>query len=194
MTTSYWDHRYAIGGNSGAGSYGKLADYKARVINDFVAENKVDHLIDMGCGDGNQLALFRVDRYTGIDTSKVAIEMLQEKYAGDKKKLFATKAGYQKAPLALSMDVIFHLTDDEQFERYMKALFNASRKYVIIYSSNGDKLKHTGGHMIDRRFTDWVKENRPDFTLTKVLENEYPFDPGKSESTSISDFYFFEKQ
>ena len=30
----YWEKRYIAGGNSGAGSYGKLAEFKAEVLND----------------------------------------------------------------------------------------------------------------------------------------------------------------
>lgn len=29
----YWEQRYAGGGTSGAGSYGKLAEFKAEIIN-----------------------------------------------------------------------------------------------------------------------------------------------------------------
>ena len=36
-SAAYWEERYRRGGNSGAGSYGKLAEFKAEVINDFVA-------------------------------------------------------------------------------------------------------------------------------------------------------------
>ena len=32
----YWEDRYASGGNSGSGSYNKLAEFKSEVINAFV--------------------------------------------------------------------------------------------------------------------------------------------------------------
>jgi len=38
---SYWVKRYASGGSSGAGSYGAPAEFKARVLNDFVREHAV---------------------------------------------------------------------------------------------------------------------------------------------------------
>src|SRR5215207_6091130 len=53
----YWITRYATGGNSGAGSYNKLAEYKAEVLNDFVKRHNVESVIEYGCGDGNQLKL-----------------------------------------------------------------------------------------------------------------------------------------
>ena len=59
-TLSYWENRYKNNGNSGAGSYGRLAEFKADVINNFIAENKITSVIEFGCGDGNQLSLFVV--------------------------------------------------------------------------------------------------------------------------------------
>ena len=36
---SYWERRYAKGGDSGPGSYEELASFKATILNDFVAEH-----------------------------------------------------------------------------------------------------------------------------------------------------------
>ena len=40
FTTSknYWEERYKTGGNSGAGSYDRLAKFKAQIINDFIKQ------------------------------------------------------------------------------------------------------------------------------------------------------------
>ena len=51
------EKRYSAGGNSGAGSYSQLAEFKAQVLNRFVATHDVKHIIEFGSGDGNQLAL-----------------------------------------------------------------------------------------------------------------------------------------
>ncbi|GAJ08100.1 unnamed protein product, partial [marine sediment metagenome] len=51
----YWESRYAGGGTSGAGSYGKPAEFKAQVLNSFVKDNGISSVIEFGCGDGNQL-------------------------------------------------------------------------------------------------------------------------------------------
>lgn len=42
------------------------------------------------------------------------------------------------ADLSLSLDVIYHLVEDEVFETYINTLFKSARRYVIIYSSNSD--------------------------------------------------------
>ena len=71
-SAQYWDDRYRLAGNSGAGSYGRLADFKANVLNEFVAREKIASVVEFGCGDGNQLSLSRYPRYTGFDVSEHA--------------------------------------------------------------------------------------------------------------------------
>ena len=44
-----------MGGNSGAGSYNKIAIFKAKIMNQFVLENNIQHVIEFGFGDGAQL-------------------------------------------------------------------------------------------------------------------------------------------
>src|ERR1017187_9705267 len=66
-SSDYWEDRYSGHGNSGTGSYGLLADYKAGVINKFIKENNILKVIDFGCGDGNQLNQFKFLSYIGLD-------------------------------------------------------------------------------------------------------------------------------
>jgi hypothetical protein len=91
----------------------------------------------------------------------------------------------------MSNDVIYHLVDDIVFSNYMKVLFALSQKYVIIYSSNGDKLDISSIHVKDRNFMSAVPDN---FKLIKFIPNRYPYDPKEPAQTSISDFYIFQKQ
>ena len=76
----YWQKRYLRGGNSGNGSYGKLAHFKAEVINRFVEEKSVKTVIEWGCGDGNQLKLANYPQYIGYDISSKAISICREKF------------------------------------------------------------------------------------------------------------------
>jgi len=72
-SAEYKDARYRAGGKSGAGSYGRLADYKAAVINGVIALNGIAHVADFGCGDGNLLSLLRPPAYTGLDVSETVL-------------------------------------------------------------------------------------------------------------------------
>ena len=74
----YWENRYKYQGNSGAGSYGKLAEFKAEVINEFINENNINNVIEFGCGDGNQLNLFNIKNYLGFDVSDTIIKLCQD--------------------------------------------------------------------------------------------------------------------
>nr|BFF27640.1 hypothetical protein GCM10025732_56050 [Glycomyces mayteni] len=55
-SAAYWEKRYADGGNSGGGSRGTNAEFKAEVLNKFTAEHGIESVIEFGCGDGEQLS------------------------------------------------------------------------------------------------------------------------------------------
>ena len=186
----YWDRRYQQGGTSGGGSVGRLARFKAEVINRFVRENDVRSVIELGSGDGTQLELAEYPRYIGVDVSKTVVEATREKFRDDPTKQFHTAlpAG-TTADLTLSLDVIYHLVEDAVFERYMTDLFDAATRFVIIYASNKDECGAV--HVRHRKFTDWIERNRPEARLLQTIANRYPEDPADPVETSFADFYIF---
>jgi SAM-dependent methyltransferase len=190
----YWERRYTSGGNSGLGSYGRLAEFKAEIINKFIKENEITKVIEFGCGDGNQLSLFKIYDYIGLDITKIAVMMCRERFKGDKTKSFLLYDPYSfksrnnlKAEISLSLDVIYHLIKDDIFELYMKHLFLVSNKFVIIYSSNGDdNSMFLSPHCKNRQFSEWIKINLPEWELIKKIKNKYP-------DISNSNFYIYKK-
>lgn len=194
-SSDYWEKRYKKSGNSGAGSYGRLADFKAEIINEFIERKGVKTVIEFGCGDGNQLNLLKVPSYCGIDVSEGIISYCKKKFKDDKTKKFITVNEYsrQTAELSLSLDVIYHLVEDEIFTDYLKNLFNSSTRYVIIYSSNTEKGLLNSAHVRHRRFTSFIDSNLKSWKQIGYILNKFPFDPSDSENTSPADFYFFEK-
>ncbi len=197
----FWEDRYSLGGNSGQGSYGKFAEFKAEVLNDFVGKKAILSIIEFGCGDGNQLSLFNYPEYIGLDVSPTAISLCREKFARDKNKsfflyspsCFVDRQNIFLADLGLSLDVIYHLVEDDVYHAYMDHLFSASRKFVIIYSSDRDQA---GGaharHVRHRNFSKRVEEYFPDWKLREKIRNPYP---GKGDfgQGSFADFFIFEK-
>ncbi len=198
-SNSYWEQRYVAGGNSGAGSYNRLAEFKAEVLNRFVAEHDIRTVVEFGCGDGNQLGLAEYPEYLGFDVSPTAIEMCRARFAGDPSKTFSLyddrtsddvyRLGYD---LSLSLDVIYHLVEDEVFEQYMQRLFDAASRHVIVYSSNFESARNF--HQRDRKFTDWVARCRPSWRLVNNIPNRYPCDRDAPNETSKADFFFFERR
>lgn len=192
----YWQQRYEEGGNSGVGSYGDLATFKADVLNGFVRENRIQSVIEFGCGDGNQLALSEYPTYIGLDVAPAAIDRCRQRFEGDDSKsfmLYSTRhfsdpLRVLRADLAMSLDVLFHLVEDEVFHGYMTHLFNSADQFVVIYSSN-----HEGGRPADhvkfRVFTDWINQNRPSWGLVERVANPYR----TTHEGAVADFYIYRR-
>ncbi len=82
-------------------------------------------------------------------------------------------ADVDEADLVLSIDVIFHLLEDDLFERYMQNLFTFSRRFVAIYSSNHDTpaTQHIRHHNV----TAFDARHFPEWHLVAHVPNIYPF-------------------
>ena len=184
-----WDERYLSGGNSGSGSYGVLCEYKAEFVNKFVNENNLSNIIEFGSGDGNQMELFNVDNYLGVDISEYIINTSKQKYKDIENKNFVTYDEFYKLSnkydLSVSLDVIYHLVEDVVYEKYMKDLFSSTNKFVIIYSTNWNDDKYNGSHVYHRKFTEYIDIN---FKNAKLIHHE----PNKHPSLSTAEFYIYD--
>lgn len=58
----------------------------------------------------------------------------------------------ETADLTLSLDVIYHLIEDNVFFTYMDRLFDSSTKFVIIYSLNTDRQAQIKGKKSGKKF------------------------------------------
>jgi cyclopropane fatty-acyl-phospholipid synthase-like methyltransferase len=194
-SAAYWEKRYEQGGNSGAGSYNNLAEFKADVINNFVQANGIKTVIEFGCGDGNQLSLSKYPEYIGFDVSATAIDMCKKRFENDHTKKFYIINDYkgQMAELVLSLDVVYHLVEDIVYFAYMEKLFKASTQYIIIYAP--DREEKIASHVRLRKFTGYI-ENRGDciWNLIDYIPNKYPYDKKCPQETSWSDFYIYKNQ
>lgn len=175
-SSQYWEQRYRLGGNSGAGSYGKAAEYKAAVLNKFVADNAIASVIEFGCGDGNQLTLATYPSYLGLDISATAVERCRQLFQGDASKRFEVVTRYagQKAELALSLDVIYHLVEDETLYQYLDTLFSSGTRFVAIYSSDVDDTERKLPHVKMRQVSTIIAKRFPGFVRRADLEASFP--------------------
>jgi len=179
----YWERHYSRDGDSGSGSYGRSAEYKADFLNRFVKDNDIDSVIEFGCGDGNQAMKFDFPSYIGLDISSTAIQKCLEVCKDDRAKQFfipGKKTMGLKAELTISLDVIYHLIEQEVYENYMKHLFAAATKYVIIYGWDVESGKNF--HVKHRKFSEWIKDHVPDFELYNKIKN-----------STFSDFYIYQR-
>jgi SAM-dependent methyltransferase len=169
-----------------------LAEGKAAFLNEFVIINDIRSVIEFGCGDGHQLSLAAYPSYVGLDVSRSAIDLCKRRFADDQNKSFflydgdgfVDRAGLFEADLALSLDVIYHLIEDTVFETYMTHLFNAGRRYVVVYSTN-TVVADTAPHVLHRLFSAWVEDNCPNWKLTQVKR-------GPNSGPGRADFFVYE--
>ena len=193
----YWRQRYTEGGNSGRGSSGQFADFKAETVNGLVRDLQVRSVIEFGCGDGAQLALGEYPVYIGLDVSPRAIQLCRHRFAGDQNKsfflydpeCFVDRQGLFQAELSLSLDVIYHLTEDRVFQAYMAHLFGSATRFVLIYSSD-DERTSPAAHIRWRRFSDWIGLEAREWELLRRIPNRFPF-TGDDRTGSPSDFFLY---
>jgi len=179
----YWERRYAQGRTSGSGSYGSSAAFKAGFLNDLLGRTGARRVLELGCGDG----------YVGIDISPTAVARCAASFAHDARKRFYAASAREhwalgdRYDLSLSLDVIYHLVEDEVFEAYMADLFALSRQHVVIYSTNRDPGpgSEPAPHVRHRRFADWIATHASDWTLTQVEPNP---------EAGLPDFYHYTRR
>lgn len=196
----YWENRYREGGNSGVGSYGHFAEFKAEVLNRFVFDNEIYSVIEFGCGDGNQLSLAKYPRYIGIDVSPTAVETCKRRFQGDETKMFlsSSDAAGLTAELAISLDVIYHLVEDDVFHSYIANLFASAQRFVILYCSSFPKEQLSAinsrfpKHVRHRSILQYVAATFPHWRLIRQIPNRYPYN-WRTQEGSFADFFLFAK-
>jgi len=200
-SVQYCEERYQHHGNSGSGSYLHLAEFKAGFLNEFIAQNKINTVLEFGCGDGNQLTFAKYPHYIGLDISASAIKMCYNLFKTDHTKsfylydslAFYDRIGLFKAELTLSLDVLYHLVEPEIFENYIRHLFESSTRYVIIYASDFNLEAETiHYHDKKRNFTGYVDKNIHGWKLKEIIKNKYHVEK-YNEKGSLPDFYIYEK-
>ncbi|MBS0342323.1 MAG: glycosyltransferase, partial [Proteobacteria bacterium] len=130
----------------------------------------------------------------GFDVADESVALCRSRFTRDPTKQFrnAVTWEYERAHLALSLDVIFHLIEDEVFHEYMRRLFASAERYVIVYSSNYEG-GHIAPHVKHRKFTEWVDIYHADFKLIEHIPNRWPL-VDDDQNESFADFYIFERQ
>lgn len=205
----YWNERYRRGGFSGNGSVGDLGRWKVQVVGDFILKNEIESIVDMGCGDGVWLAQLRTFlnkqwdgvEYTGVDISAEAIQACNKIFLTSQNTLFLTTeiyrvANHEPAELALSIDVIFHQSNDDLYEEYMNVLVNASTDWLIIFSNDRQRPKpksyKVGDHIHFRKFTSWIEEYAPQWELHEKIDSPFKIKEGR-RNFSWADFYIYKR-
>jgi len=192
-SAEYWNQRYLSGGCSGVGSRGKLAQYKASIVNAWITDLNLSSAVEFGCGDGVQLGLFEFADYLGFDPSEEAVRRCREMYKDHRGKRFELLRDYEgeTADAALSIDVVYHLVEDDVFDAHLEMLFGAATKLVVVYSSNHESSRHH--HYRHRAVCDAIAVRYPCWQLAAALPNLYPYD-STTGFGSLAEFYMYVPQ
>jgi SAM-dependent methyltransferase len=164
----YWQERYLAGKGSGPSSRGDIAAAKTDRINRLL-DGTTRTVVDWGVGDGTVAAGIYADRYLGVDITQAALDLARE--------ACGPRPGWSwllidphtpppltvHADLALSLDVLFHLTDDQAYQTYLRLLFG-SAPTALIRASNYEAPRDD--HMRRRRWSvdipaGWTVTERP---------------------------------
>jgi SAM-dependent methyltransferase len=181
---SYWDHRYRKGRTSGAGSEGSAAAAKAAYVNALIARESIRSVVDWGCGDGTVLDLLHPGiEYVGLDVSPHVIQRHRRERLSRGHFLLLRRGAHPivLGELGLSLDVVFHLVDDRDYEEHLANLFGAASRFVLVHSADYDG-GHTTRHVRWRHWTGDVRLRFPQWHL-----REHPEDP------QIIGFYLYER-
>jgi len=162
---------------SGDGSAEKYAEQYADKVRRFIEENKIERVVDLGCGDFRVASKFISDDlyYTGCDVVPSLVKHLNENFAGEKVEFRCLNIVEDELPdgeLCLIRQVLQHLSNAE----IKKVLQNARKyKYLIVtehYPNPQKKLTPNldipHGPTVRVNFDSAVVLDKPPFDLQNV--------------------------
>ena len=187
----YWDNRYRSGGDSGAGSKGRLADFKVETLNNIIRRESINSLLDFGSGDGQIARRLDVEKPWLTDSSRVSRKELRRQAFG--RVVHPRIAPLLSVEMGISLDVTYHITDESLFTNYMTSLLKVSKRFVVIYSRIDELGPKIPRHIKSNDFVRFIEE-RSDWELTEKIDNPFKFEPEDRSHTSKSDFYVFSRK
>jgi hypothetical protein len=142
----FWEKRYLndpqLG--SGVGSKDKWKRRKLDAVRELVKRHRVKSILDIGCGDMQVMRDFPdlLDyKYVGIDFSETVIEKNRQAFPGLEFRTadfhHIADLGLEPPDLVLCFDVLFHIQNDETFDRVCQFIFNCGAKAAALTCAVG---------------------------------------------------------
>lgn len=175
--------------NSGSGSRGSLAAFKASFINDFVKEKNISSIIDFGCGDLYNASLFNVKEYLGID---IVDHQIPEKVLAQSFKTLTTRFDQVEldkgSDLVICLDVLYHILKDEleYLKSTLEKIVELSSDYIVIYAQDSRDTKFSNlysGHLYNSPWRQILEEKN-----VKLIYEQEKCKPG-----TTAKFFVYQK-
>ena len=166
-------------------------------MNGIVRERDVKSVVELGVGDGNQASLLDIPVYAGIDVVPLVVERARMRFA-DRAGWTFHEAGTlrpadKRFDMSMSLDVIYHLIEDEVFDAYMRDLTRFADRFMLIYASDHD-ADASAKHVRHRAYSRWLADHAPEWRLLTRYEHPYPMtDDSDPDQTSFAFFQLFER-
>ena len=143
----FWNARYRtlpwLG--SGPGSRGVGQHYKAYLLQNVLRKNRIESIVDVGCGDMCWLRTDRLSagtfggiRFVGLDISEVAVQMNRQRFPALEFEIhdLSRKPLPEQVDLLLCFDVLIHQTSREQFTRCLNHLLDGIVRHALVSYKN----------------------------------------------------------
>lgn len=160
---------------------GPVHRHTARIIVDTLRPLGIQSIIDVGCGNGANLAAIqralRIEDVVGLDISPGALDVAARRVRGEFRvaDLEQTPALDRTFDMVLTSQVIEHLHDDAEFLRKLRAMCGG---YVFVGTMQGRMRKSEVhiGHLRNYTRAGLERQMREaGFSIEKVIEWGFPF-------------------
>lgn len=197
-SNAYWEEFYRSGKTCESVSCAELAQWKADTLNNFVEIYGIRAIVELGCGDGYQLSLYKFYEYVGFDVSQSAVQKCLDKFSGDQSKTFGIYRcdGTDELPMGdmtLSVDVLPYITDLEMLYNYLIDMFSHAGNWVVFYAWDhkpgaGESFPE---HYQPVKFTEIIADAFSEWVLYEVMQP--PKENESNEPGSGPGFYIYRR-
>jgi SAM-dependent methyltransferase len=139
----FWNQRYIENPEkgSGPGSRGEILLLKSKLIQSVIAENDIETVLDIGCGDIAPLREIELGHYLGVDISDVIVEK-NRRLKPQWQFVCADLTGDHCPPsadLVLCLDVLIHQKKKQSYLAILSKTLSCTKKVALISGySKGD--------------------------------------------------------
>lgn len=177
---SYWDKRYMS--NTNSTGLDKTEEKKFfSFFNLLMRGRSFKSVIDFGCGDMRMLQGSRtmIERYVGVDASDVIIADHTFEYRENKGMTFynthsffnrLTWDGVLDAEAVLLFNVLYHVMNDEDYDRIIKMAMNKAEEYIYILTWIKEPKGYDRRHQKYRSWKDTHKIIDKKFTMIEIQQ------------------------